>query len=272
MSQDLKKYYPSLTYIEGDRIPNNHEVFYDDGKKFIIHKGELSDKDILLLKKIYSFKEQSAWKNYLLNDGNLVPSTDKYRVIHIKMDKINDQVDLWINTFSSFFAQIIDLFPINDYYFICVLKSEDLDNLELGDILQTLHEDLGISASLYTGESLSVSDELVESFHEDFKIFNEYGSSKRINEFKDIYINHYVVPALKDSSQMRYLRHKIKGLKDGVELVNVLWKCQGNITQASTELFLHRNTLNYRLDRFEEETGLSLRIMKDLQLAYFSIV
>lgn len=272
MHQNLLKYYPSLTFLENDSIPSEHEAFYDNGKIFTIHKDDLTEKEIMLLKELYPFQETTPWMNYLLHEGTMTPTDYAYHLIHIKMDKINESSDLWLSTFISFFDKVEDVFSLSDDYHVCVVKSEGLSDLDLDVILQTLHEDIGIYASLYIGDGLSVSVELVETFQEDLNIFRENSVSKRINEFKDIYLNHYVAPSLNQSNQMKHLRSKIKGLKDGVELVEVLWACQGNITQAATILFLHRNTLNYRLDKFQEETGLSLREMKDLQLAYFSII
>ena len=48
-----------------------------------------------------------------------------------------------------------------------------------------------------------------------------------------------------------------------METVRVFFKHDLNITSASRELFIHRNTLNYRLDKIKRETGLDLRTFQD---------
>lgn len=48
-----------------------------------------------------------------------------------------------------------------------------------------------------------------------------------------------------------------------METVRVFFRNDLNITAASKELFIHRNTLNYRLDKIRRETGLDLRTFQD---------
>ena len=55
------------------------------------------------------------------------------------------------------------------------------------------------------------------------------------------------------------------------EIIKTLWLNQGNITSTSKELYIHRNTLQYRLDKFYERYGLSLKEMKNLTLCYLLI-
>ena len=47
------------------------------------------------------------------------------------------------------------------------------------------------------------------------------------------------------------------------ETVRVFFRNDLNLTAASRELFIHRNTLNYRLDKIRRETGLDLRSFHD---------
>lgn len=51
-------------------------------------------------------------------------------------------------------------------------------------------------------------------------------------------------------------------------IISALWKNQGNISSTAKDLFMHRNTLHYRLEKFFEQTGLSLKKMDDLIFCY----
>lgn len=54
------------------------------------------------------------------------------------------------------------------------------------------------------------------------------------------------------------------GLPDEIrETVSVFFQNDLNLTAASKQLFIHRNTLNYRLDKIRRETGLDLRSFHD---------
>ena len=48
-----------------------------------------------------------------------------------------------------------------------------------------------------------------------------------------------------------------------METVRVLFQHDLNITSASKQLFIHRNTLHYRLDKIKRDTGLDLRTFQD---------
>jgi len=48
-----------------------------------------------------------------------------------------------------------------------------------------------------------------------------------------------------------------------MEMVRVFFEHDLSITAASRELFIHRNTLNYRLDKIKRDTGLDLRHFHD---------
>jgi sugar diacid utilization regulator len=48
-----------------------------------------------------------------------------------------------------------------------------------------------------------------------------------------------------------------------METIRVFFRNDLNITAASKELFIHRNTLNYRLDKIKRETGLDLRTFQE---------
>ena len=48
-----------------------------------------------------------------------------------------------------------------------------------------------------------------------------------------------------------------------VETVRVFFENDLNLSTTAKKLYLHRNTLTYRLDRIHRETGLDLRTFKD---------
>lgn len=271
MIHKLQKQYPSLRFVSAEDVLDQSEIFSDQGRTFSIHKSELTENEVMLLKALYPFQQRSPWMGYLLDGDSYEVEETLYRVLQIKFTKLGNY-DLWLDTFLSFFSNYEEVFSINEQHHVLILKDQDIAELEFSGILQTLDEDIGVSASLYIGDVYPLSEELVNSFDEDRNIFESIGKNTGVFDFQTSYIRHYIKEHLNKSAQLMILRGKIMSLKDGLQLVEVLWQCQGNITLAAQILFLHRNTLNYRLDKFEEITGLSLRSLKDLQLAYFSIL
>lgn len=51
-------------------------------------------------------------------------------------------------------------------------------------------------------------------------------------------------------------------------MINMLYKCDSNLAKTSKELFLHRNTLLYRMEKFHEQTDFDLKDRNDLVLCF----
>ena len=54
-------------------------------------------------------------------------------------------------------------------------------------------------------------------------------------------------------------------------LIRVLWEQQGNFSSAAKELFMHRNSLLYKIDKFQERTMLNLKNNNALFLCYLLV-
>lgn len=272
MNHHLQTFYSSFIYIEHDQIPEGYLGFHDDGIFFAISKEELNDKEIMLLNQLYSVKKQTPWMDYLLR-GKALSGNDKiYTIIQILFDHDSSEIALWLETFTSFFDHYEDLFTYQDNLHVLIVETDLSSELDLYGILQTMAEDLGIYPSLYIGHHANPQEGLRDIFLEDVEIFLNSDVSQMINDYRNLYLPYYMREQVLKSYQLTNLREKILHIKDAYELVMTLWDNQGNITQTAQVLFLHRNTLNYRLDRFESEVGLSLRNLSDLQLCYFSII
>jgi DNA-binding PucR family transcriptional regulator len=56
-----------------------------------------------------------------------------------------------------------------------------------------------------------------------------------------------------------------------VNTINVFLQCNLNASLAAKKLYIHRNSLQYRIDRFIEKTGLDIRIFANATFAYLAI-
>ena len=74
-----------------------------------------------------------------------------------------------------------------------------------------------------------------------------------------------IPPEKQREIRQQALRNRTYGkLSDEMlETVRVFFQNDLNLTAASRQLFIHRNTLNYRLDKIRKETGLDLRLFRD---------
>lgn len=56
------------------------------------------------------------------------------------------------------------------------------------------------------------------------------------------------------------------------EIIPALWNNLGNLSSTSKDLYMHRNTLLYKIEKFYSETGLNLKETNALFLGYLLIL
>ncbi len=64
-----------------------------------------------------------------------------------------------------------------------------------------------------------------------------------------------------ENIKQKYLTEEIKSFLDKEEYlqtINAFFECGLNVSEAAKKAFMHRNTLTYRLDKFERVTKLNL--------------
>lgn len=271
---DLQKLYPSARMSQINNASENEFVLHDGHQYFMINTSLLNktEKDLLSL----MFKEEdqkSIWYQHLINGEALNNTSNKlYHFVHFHVKYLNQNHDLWLKTFQHFFTAPLDAFYINNHSGIIVLDSRNYDIESLEGFIAALDDDFSTITSLYIGADRMIHDDLISLFKEETFLFHKSGYPTRINNFANTYLKAYVTPKIRSSSIGSSIRQLILSQDDMVETITCMWNHEGNVTSSAQALFIHRNTLNYRIDKFNELTGLSLRHLDDLLLAYLLIV
>lgn len=81
---------------------------------------------------------------------------------------------------------------------------------------------------------------------------------------------------ISEFSKIEFVRRIFRGcdeeeIASWVRLLQVYFDCDGAIGHASTRLFIHKNTLQYKLRRLCEQTGYDPRVLSDAALYYLAI-
>ena len=67
--------------------------------------------------------------------------------------------------------------------------------------------------------------------------------------------------------------HQLIGSQDQLQdIIVALWDNGAVVTKAAQQLYLHRNSLQYKIDKWEELTGLQLKNLTDLALCYHLVL
>lgn len=282
----LKKLYPEASlskhpFMEKDtlRIPYKNQWIH-------IPRQNLNEKEINVLNLLKEEVQpatfptsQSKWFSFM--EGNLEyppQTTHPVRLIQLVLEKMDDQFDysIWIDSITHLFEPVLDVFFVTQdtCYIIQDNTSQTLTQEEMYGMLKTLEDDFSIRTNAYIGQFWQPDHSLKAILKEEQRIFQEEVSHlhDRICALSDVALRYFTKEALSHSTVMQKLKNQLEEQPDWKELILALWESQGNISVAAKQLFIHRNTLQYRMDRFYEATGLSLKNMNDLLLGYLLVL
>lgn len=169
---------------------------------------------------------------------------------------------------GAFFTRMAD-----DRIALVIPEDETQLPVELGNFLvQSLYEELGLKAGVGIGC-------VMKSFEEIARSYAQADAAVRMSELLKsdgqvhTYREYLLVKLLEDIPEGRLKEHMEEFRITGAEEVFADEEMMGtaemflenslNLSETARELFLHRNTLMYRLDKLERLTGLNIRNFSD---------
>ena len=150
---------------------------------------------------------------------------------------------------------------------IYMVKVSDDDESEADSIIDGVREEKGINVIIGCGRKVN-SDYSIKSSASHAKISALIAEDLGKN-YGFFHIDMMIVYGLIYSSDIEKINYYMNGgYKGFFELVNnkelidtaeVLFRCHLNISEASRKLYLHRNTLLYRIEKIKNLTGLDIK-------------
>jgi DNA-binding PucR family transcriptional regulator len=280
----LKKIMPlyknSILYSEKpNHISDKFYILFDDSERnwLAIPKINLTEKELNLLQMFYELVNIPAmaltslskkWYEFLLSNGS-IPSQNSeslFRFIqfHIKGHGLDqEEIESAIKGFFSDEVQII-WEDIHSGIVIEESRQLSLTESELSSIADTLESDFYVKVSFYIGKLYPFSNQLRTHFQQEkayFEFAKKNLTTTNIMTFEKIF------PAFVAFNLPEHIKDKVN-----IELSNVFTEdpelyitikvfLENNLNASLTakKLYIHRNTLQYRIDKFIDKTGVQLK-------------
>ena len=165
--------------------------------------------------------------------------------------------------------------PVTPFSVAIVKDCVHQETAEIADsaaaVIETLEGEgtAGIKAGI--GRIKPALVQLQEAYKEALRALEagrRYHPGKRVYSFDESMLERIIqtIPEASSREIRDHFLEKCDGLDLNAELmetVEVFFRNDLNLTAASKQLFIHRNTLNYRLDKIRRQTGLDLRCFQD---------
>lgn len=282
----LKKLYPTAQLMDSNQTNGSIRAYPYKNKWVHIDATQLTEKEHALLSLFLTqaheeqaYSTGSSWYAYLIGERKKAPyTTSSVRMIQLILEKKDKQFDstLWIDSIQQLFEPVLDAFFYSEDLCLLIQNEEAFtySREEMQGILQTLEEDFSLRTVSYVGQYWEPNEQLASLFNEEIHLFQKESSHlhTRMTSLSDVAIHYFTSDSIEKSPVMQELKQLIESHAEWEKLIHALWESQGNISTAAKTLFIHRNTLQYRMDKFHETTGLSLKDMNDLLLCYLLVV
>jgi DNA-binding PucR family transcriptional regulator len=185
----------------------------------------------------------------------------RYLIIESKKDIANDE-SLILSIFSEFLSiSKIDRNPFSIYLFF-----NHQTDVSFLDLVLNLTSDSLTDFRIFVSSSFEKEEDMIMNLN--------YVKEKIVN------IPFYKYPLIDEKVLLNHFIHQIdnslkkailkKYEKDQVmlETIRVYLESNQNMSLASKKLYLHRNTIIQRIDKFHQLTGFDVRVFNDAFLIY----
>lgn len=280
-------------FIFCDTPNDDHCKWYinDDGKIFGIKKDILSMKEIELLSVIFTPYErlpiemnelEREWYNTLFKSGgysSTLKIPECFTIIQYNLTEHIQDIALFKDAVKGLLDPDVLLIWKDMYNGVIIL--EDEPNLYTFDqLIETISSDFYTNITLFIG--------MVRKSQQQNGIYSVYqwehdcfDMIKRKLGRKNVAYSFYdALPFIILSETSQQGRARLTGTISNLgevdhelfKTIKVFIECNSNATVAAKKLFIHRNSLQYRIDKFIEKTGVNVKEFQGAMIAYWAIL
>ena len=139
-------------------------------------------------------------------------------------------------------------------------------DFDFKSLIKTINDDFYTDAHLFESGKIQFGD--ATEFHKLLDIYNKAGLNKyTYTSNKNILV--YLTSSKEQAKELApVLLNKVLKDESLLMLINTMFENDLNISTTAKNTYMHRNTVNYKLEQIKDETGLDIRRFKDAVIMY----
>ncbi|MBR2076572.1 MAG: helix-turn-helix domain-containing protein [Exiguobacterium sp.] len=268
----IKSIFPTAVHRSEDASGDLDWFETQDGTLFGLPAFELSEREQKLLTLwatpiLQSDPHQRKWQAILQDET--FRFEQPFRLISLSLQEAEEE------SFESFVNIVRDFMPhakvilMSTRHIELIEQSPFVDLQEFEDVLRAIASDCFIEAHAVYSERPQGSLAHVYRQHQLLMPYARM-STKTYPASQLLY--HYLLQ--QDSKERMHITAPLMQMLDlsTIELLEALFRHSLNVSHTAKALFMHRNTLNYRLDRLFETTGYDARTFYDASLLQLMVM
>ena len=283
----IKAIFPAAKYQKTPIDDERYLNFPYGNQWLVLPAAELTTREIELLRLVVG--DQSNDKTLLANghrwfrrlflgEKATTKETIKKPLRIIQVQIINHDPAIapakWLEAFKSMFEQpLLDVFMISREHAIAIEQqtSKTFESEDFLGISQTLDTDFSCSSKLYVGQYWHDDDALAAVFAKERELFQfqvQQSTGRRVFSISNSILKYCFERQLSQNPLIVKSKHELRAIPDAQATITNLYQNGGNVSITAKKLYVHRNTLQYRIRKFQEATGFNLKNVDDLLFCY----
>ena len=245
----------------------------------LLEEASLSEREkqlVALLTKQEQTISLNPWYTYLIEGKGQAPQNfKKLQLIYCHLSYFQkENLSSWLEMMRTLFPNFLTMIQVGAKDYIFVLQQDKYSSVRsiLTDTIEAVEYDFGVRLSIMLGQVWTQNAhqtlaDLIKAERELFKTWWRQGH-QGVQTFSQLYLWSLGEGLVNLRIIKDYLRQLIQDQDQIQEIILSLWDNSAVLTKTAQQLYLHRNSLQYKIDKWEELTGLQLKDLTDLTLCY----
>lgn len=288
MINKLKQLFPSLQVLSSyDHLREEYNWYMTDQGEFIrIKKSEMTEKDEALLSAFLQqledvfppkSNEEQLWYERIFKQKSeeKEEGISPYRFVYFQIDGDIGEPLVFKNALTEIFSRDIPLLWKNTQEGI-IIEEQNGELIDYNQIIDLLMSDLYVKMKFYVGR-VRTSLKQIDNYHKTIERTAKLGMKfvkKPVFSYIDV-VPYLLIHSTEESVKQEISETLLKDVKEDKEtlkMIETFINCNLNISLTAKQLYLHRNSLQYRLDKFIEQTNIDIREFHNALAVYFALI
>lgn len=281
--KNIREWFPHAEVTDQANPPAGYVAIPLQAHQWLLLKEEeLTEREKQLISWLGGEEEvaPNPWYQYLIDGKGEAPQViKKMQLVYCHLSHSTAEgMASWLEMMQTLLPNFRATLQLSGQDYVLILDQDK--SLPVADILKdtvsAMEYDFNIRLSILVGQVWTESKEgkvapVIRAERAVFRAWIREGH-QGVYRFSQLYL-WGIEQADLDLTPIKTSLHQLIESQDQLQdIIVALWDNGAVVTKAAQQLYLHRNSLQYKIDKWEELTGLQLKNLTDLALCYHLVL
>ena len=281
--KDIREWFPHAEVTDQPTPPAGFVAIPLQAQQWLLLKEEeLTEREKQLIAWLGSEEDlaPNPWYQYLIDGKGEAPQViKKMQLVYCHLSHSTAEgTASWLEMMQTLLPNFRAVLQLSGQDYVLILDQEQSLPVAaiLKDTVSAMEYDFNLRLSIMVGQVWGESKDgklssMIRTERAVFRAWIRQGH-QGVYRFSQLYLWGIEQADLDLHPIKEGLRQLIASQDQLQDIIVALWDNGAVVTKAAQQLYLHRNSLQYKMDKWEELTGLQLKNLTDLALCYHLVL